>query len=333
MWTLPDLPRNRMLRRIAVVTSGGDAPGMNAAVRAVVRSATAHDIEAVGIDRGYTGLVEQRWRTLDVSDVGNILHRGGTVLKSDRSEAFRQAPVRATVAHRLREAGIEALVVIGGDGSLTGARCLTTETGFPVIGLPASIDNDIVGTELTIGFDTAVNTGLDAIDRIRDTAHSHERVFLVEVMGRRSGFLATAVGLAGGAETILMPDDAVDFNDLVQTLNASRQRGKTSSLIIVAEGHDPNATQALAARISDAGHQARACILGHLQRGGTPSGLDRMLASCLGASAITHLLAGQDGVMLGIERGAVVSKPLDQVISGQKPERMDLIELARQLSS
>jgi len=333
MWNLPDLSVKRRLARVAVVTSGGDAPGMNAALRAVVRTAVSRGIEVLGANRGYTGLVQDSYRPLGIASVGNILHRGGTLLKSDRSDAFRQPSVRAQVADRLRQHGIEALIVIGGDGSLTGAQLLMHETGFPVIGLPASIDNDIIGTDHTIGFDTAMNTGLEAIDRIRDTAHSHERVFLVEVMGRSSGFLATAVGIAAGAEIILMPDCEVDLPHLLAGLTASRQRGKTSSLIVVAEGSDPATTPRLAALLSEHGHQARACILGHLQRGGSPSGQDRLLASCLGESAIRYLCADVDGVMLGVREGRVTTTPLANVIKGRKPERPELLELARVLSS
>jgi len=333
MWVLPEPSPRRTPKRVAVVTSGGDAPGMNAALRAVVRTAASRGIEVLGANRGYTGLVQDSYRPLGVSSVGNILHRGGTLLKSDRSDAFRQPSVRAQVAERLRQHGIEALIVIGGDGSLTGAHLLTHETGFPVLGLPASIDNDIIGTDHTIGFDTAMNTALEAIDRIRDTAHSHERVFLVEVMGRSSGFLATAVGIAAGAEIILMPDCEVNLPSLLAGLTASRLRGKTSSLIVVAEGKDPSATPRLAAQLSDHGHQARACILGHLQRGGSPSGQDRLLASCLGESAIRYLCAGIDGVMLGVREGRVCTTPLTEVIQGRKAERPELLDLARVLSS
>ncbi len=333
MWDLPQLPAVHQPERIAVVTSGGDAPGMNAALRAVVRTACARGIEVLGAERGYTGLVDNTLRPLSVASVGNILHRGGTMLKSDRSEAFRDPAVRRRVAAHLRTRNVAALVVIGGDGSLTGAHLLSRETGLPVVGLPGSIDNDIHGTEHTIGFDTAVNTALEAIDRIRDTAHSHERVFLVEVMGRSSGILATAIGLAGGAEIILMPDSPVVIDELVTGLTASRQRGKTSSLIVVAEGQDPGFTPDLAQQLSARGHQARGCILGHVQRGGSPTGRDRLLATCLGASAVDHICGGVHDVMLGIRDGRICATALADVISRSRESRTTMLELARMLSN
>ena len=333
MWEIPALVQTCLPSRITVVTSGGDAPGMNAALRAVVRTACNRGIEVFGANRGYTGLVDDDLRSLGIPAVGNILHRGGTMLKSDRSSAFHEPGVRARVARQLRARDISGLVVIGGDGSLTGAHLLGGETGMPVVGLPGSIDNDIPGTDETIGFDTAVNTGLEAIDRIRDTAHSHERVFLVEVMGHSSGFIAAAVGLAGGAEIILLPDSRVDVETLANRLSVSKRRGKTSSLILVAEGSDVNFTQNLAQALSAHGHQSRACILGHLQRGGTPTGRDRLLASCLGASAVDHLCAGVHDVMLGVRDGRIQATALAEVISQRKPLTPGMLELARILSS
>ncbi len=333
MWNLPVLPRVRQPRRIVIVTSGGDSPGMNPAIRAVVRSAIHCGIEVLGSDRGYTGLVEDELRPMNTASVGNILHRGGTVLKSDRCDAFREPTVRARVAQALHKRGVEGLVVIGGDGSLTGAHLLAEETGFPVIGLPGTIDNDIYGTDDTIGFDTAVNTGLEAIDRIRDTAHSHERVFLVEVMGRSSGFIALAVGLAGGAESVLLPDCRIDVPELVQRLNLSKRRGKNSSLIVVAEGHDPQLTARLAGQLTEHGHQARACILGHIQRGGSPTGHDRLLASTLGASAVDHLCADKGDIMLGVQAGCIAAVPLRDVAGLRKPLPTGILDLARILAT
>lgn len=333
MWELQNLQVTWQPQRLVVVTSGGDAPGMNAAIRAVVRTALSHGIEVLGADRGYTGLVENTLNSMSLSSVGNILHRGGTILRSDRCEEFHKATVRAEVALQLRARGVDGLIVIGGDGSLTGAHLLSLETGFPVIGLPATIDNDIFGTDDTIGFDTAVNTGLEAIDRIRDTAHSHQRVFLVEVMGRSSGFLAVAVGIAGGAEHILLPDAAPEVSALVEKLTISKARGKTSSLVVVAEGHDDQFAARLARELSERGHQARACILGHTQRGGSPTGHDRILASTLGASAVDHLRAGYTDVMLGINGGAIGTVALSNVISRRKPAPLGGLELARILST
>ncbi len=332
LWPLPKLEPSRPLKRIALLTSGGDAPGMNAAVRAIVRTALERNIEVFGVQKGYSGLVHGKFEPMDRSSVANILHRGGTILKTDRCDEFRQLEVRARVAETLRARGIDALAVIGGDGSLAGAHLLEQETGLPVIGVPGTIDNDVYGTEDTIGFDTAVNTALEAIDRIRDTATSHERVFLVEVMGRSAGFIAAAVGIAGGAEVVLVPDSAVELADICHTLRESERRGKFSSLIVVAEGDDPNRTPRLAAALGDLGFQARAAILGHIQRGGTPSGHDRVLASVLGASAVDHLLAGYSDIMLGVRAGEIVRVPLAD-IRRKKAMSNDYIRLAQTLAT
>lgn len=328
MWAMPSLVKEYQPEKILIITSGGDSPGMNAAIRAVVRSAAYFDISVLGADRGFTGLVENRLKEMTPRSVANILHRGGTVLKTDRCEAFHDPAIRAAAGERLKQQQIDGVVVIGGDGSLTGAHLLAVETGVPVVGLPGTIDNDIAGTEDSIGFDTAVNTALDAIDRIRDTAHSHERVFLVEVMGRSSGFIALAVGIAGGAEAVLLPDSPVDMAVLVQGLNESKARGKNSSLIVVAEGHDSAMTTNLVNTLSERGHQARACILGHIQRGGSPTGHDRVLASCLGASAVDHLCAGYTDVMIGIQQGKIVTVPLTRVTEESRALPEGLMVLA-----
>lgn len=333
MWSLPALEPTRTLRRIALLTSGGDAPGMNAAVRAVVRTALERNIEVFGVQKGYSGLVQGKLEPMDRSSVANILHRGGTILKTDRSEAFKRPEVRRQVTDDLRARGIDALVVIGGDGSLTGAHLLERETGLPTMGLPGTIDNDIFGTDDTIGFDTAVNTALEAIDRIRDTATSHERVFLVEVMGRSSGFIAASVGIAGGAEIVLVPGKSVRFEDICRTLKESEERGKYSSLIVVAEGDSPNLTPQLTKSLNDSGFQARAAILGHIQRGGTPSGHDRVLASVLGASAVDHLLAGYSDIMLGVRAGEIVRVPLADIMANKKSMPDDYLELAKTLAT
>lgn len=332
LWPLPKLELTRPLKRIALLTSGGDAPGMNAAVRAIVRTALERNIEVFGVQKGYSGLVHGKFEPMDRSSVANILHRGGTILKTDRCDEFKQPEVRRRVTETLRARGIEALAVIGGDGSLAGAHLLEQETGLPVIGVPGTIDNDVYGTDDTIGFDTAVNTALEAIDRIRDTATSHERVFLVEVMGRSAGFIAAAVGIAGGAEVVLVPDSAVELADICHTLRESERRGKFSSLIVVAEGDDPNRTPRLATALGDLGFQARAAILGHVQRGGTPSGHDRVLASVLGASAVDHLLAGYSDIMLGVRAGEIVRVPLAD-IRRKKTMSNDYIRLAQTLAT
>lgn len=306
---------------------------MNAAIRGVVRTAVGRGIEVMGSDRGYSGLVDDELLPMTLASVGNILHRGGTILRSDRSDEFRRKAVRIRVGEQLRNRSIDGLVVIGGDGSLTGAHQLARETGLRVIGLPGTIDNDIYGTEDTIGFDTAVNTALEAIDRIRDTAHSHQRVFLVEVMGRNSGFLAAAVGIAGGAEHILLPDETPNVDRLIADLDTSKRRGKTSSLIVVAEGHNDQLTPGLARELTRRGHQARACILGHIQRGGSPTGHDRILASTLGAAVVRYLCAGWSDVMLGIKHGNICTIPLSDMISRRKPSPTQALHLARTLSA
>jgi 6-phosphofructokinase 1 len=333
MWTLPKLGHTRPLKRIALLTSGGDAPGMNAAVRAVVRTALDRDIEVFGAQKGYSGLVHDKLDRMDRSSVANILHRGGTILKTDRCDDFRRPEVRQAVADTLRSRGIEAVVVIGGDGSFAGAHQLEQETGMLVIGIPGTIDNDVYGTDETIGFDTAVNTALEAIDRIRDTATSHERVFLVEVMGRRAGFIAATVGIAGGAEIVLVPGTPVQLDAICQTLRESEQRGKYSSLIIVAESGDPTLTPQLTQSLNDKGFQTRAAILGHVQRGGSPSGHDRVLASVLGASAVDHLLAGYSDIMLGVHAGEIARVALADIKSGKKTLPDDYIELAKLLAT
>ncbi|MFT5720056.1 MAG: 6-phosphofructokinase 1 [Motiliproteus sp.] len=330
MYRFPQLESESRLSRIAVLTSGGDAPGMNAAIRALVRAGNEEGIEVFGSYRGFTGLVEADIWPLNSAAVANILHRGGTCLKSDRCPEFHQPAVRMNAAATLRSMAIQALVVIGGDGSLTGAHLLQQETGFPVIGIPGTIDNDITGTEDTIGFDTAVNTALDAIDRIRDTANSHDRLFLVEVMGRNSGFLATHAGLAGGAELILVPDSPIDFQTLCDSLNQSRLKGRMSSIIVIAEG-ESGRTQRLASKLEEQGYEPRVCILGHTQRGGAPSGHDRLLASCLGAMAISYLQAGISNVMLAVQRNEITTVALETILEPRPFKDQRLLELARKL--
>ncbi|MFT6915069.1 MAG: 6-phosphofructokinase 1 [Motiliproteus sp.] len=330
MYHFPQLKSEKRLSRIAVLTSGGDAPGMNAAIRAVVRAGNSEGIEVFGIYRGFSGLVEADIWPLNSVAVANILHRGGTCLKSDRCPAFQQPSGRLQAAATLREMAIEALVVIGGDGSLTGAHLLHQETGFPVIGIPGTIDNDITGTEDSIGFDTAVNTALDAIDRIRDTASSHDRLFLVEVMGRSSGLIAAHAGIAGGAELILIPDSPIEFQTLCDSLIQSRLNGRMSSIIVIAEG-EPGRTQRLASKLQVQGFEPRVCILGHTQRGGAPSGHDRVLASCLGAMAISHLQAGISDVMLAVQRNEITAVPLATILEPHQFEDQWVLELARKL--
>jgi 6-phosphofructokinase 1 len=330
MYRFPQLEPKNKLSRVAVLTSGGDAPGMNAAIRALVRAGDDEGIEVIGIYRGFSGLVEGDIRPLSSASVANILHRGGTCLKSDRCAEFHYPAVRKKAAETLREMAIDALVVIGGDGSLTGAHLFQQETGFAVIGIPGTIDNDITGTEDTIGFDTAVNTALDAIDRIRDTANSHDRLFLVEVMGRNSGFIAAQAGIAGGAELILEPNSPIAFETICDSLDQSRIKGRLSSIIVIAEG-EPGRTQRLAYKLEEQGYEPRVCILGHTQRGGAPTGHDRVLASCLGAMAISHLQAGISDVMLSVQQNTIMAVPLETILEPRQFEDQVILDLARKL--
>ncbi|MBE3562894.1 MAG: 6-phosphofructokinase [Hydrogenibacillus schlegelii] len=318
------------MKRIAVLTSGGDAPGMNAAIRAVVRRALYDGVEVYGIDHGFQGLLEERIKPMTLGSVGDIVHRGGTILQTARSEAFKTEAGQEAAVRVLREHDIGGLVVIGGDGSLRGAEALHRR-GVAVVGIPASIDNDIAGTDESIGFDTAINTVAWAIDKIRDTATSHERTFVVEVMGRRSGHIALWAGLAVGAEAIIVPEVPFDLDAIARRLIQTKERGKRHSILIVAEGVMSGA--ALAKEIERrTGFETRASVLGHIQRGGTPSARDRLLAGRLGSRAVERLLAGQSGIMVGIRGEAIVDVPFADVSRGEKPLMASLIELARMLS-
>ncbi|KUK36538.1 MAG: 6-phosphofructokinase, partial [Thermacetogenium phaeum] len=280
----------RQVNRIGMLTSGGDAPGMNAAIRAVVRKSIYHGLEVVGIKRGFDGLLKKEFVKLQLGSVADIIHRGGTILHTARSEEFKTEEGQRKGVNNLRDGGIDGLVVIGGDGSFKGALALA-KLGVPVIGVPATIDNDVGGTDLTIGFDTAVNNVVDAINKIRDTATSHERIFIIEVMGRHAGHIALYAGLSGGAESILVPEIPVDIDEVIFKLQRGINRGKLHSIIIVAEGAASGL--AIGEEIKKRmGQETRVTILGHLQRGGTPTALDRMLASCMGAKAVDLLLEG-----------------------------------------
>lgn len=321
------------IKKIGVYTSGGDAPGMNAAIRAVVRSAISYQIETVGIFQGYVGMIENKMTPLQMRDMANIIQRGGTILKTGRSADFLKQEYRAKAAQNLKSAGIDGLVCIGGDGSFKGAQALNAEHGIKVVGIPGTIDNDVFGTEDTIGFDTATNTALQAIDKIRDTADSHDRIFIVEVMGRNSGFIASHVGVAGGAEEIITPDHIVTVNKLVDRLKESRSKGKTSSIIITAEGQKPGRAYDLADAIrAKSNFDAKVCILGHQQRGGSPTAHDRILASQLGASAVQSLVNGKSNIMIGIASNKLCEVNLDIVTKNTKPNDNSLINLARMLS-
>ncbi|TCP32088.1 6-phosphofructokinase [Scopulibacillus darangshiensis] len=318
------------MKRIGVLTSGGDSPGMNPAIRAVVRKAIYHGLEVYGIYQGYTGLINGNIKRLELGSVGDIIHRGGTMLYSARCEAFKTEEGRKKAIEELNNRGIEGLVVIGGDGSFRGAVKLTEE-GFPTIGVPGTIDNDIPGTDFTVGFDTALNTVINAIDKIRDTATSHERPFIIEVMGRDAGDLALWSGLADGAESIIIPEKTEDIDDVIERLENGHKRGKKHSIIVVAEGAHSAAD--VAQQIKEkADMDTRVTVLGHIQRGGSPSGFDRVLASRMGAKAVDLLIAGEKGKMVGIQNNQIVHHDILDVLTKKHDIDQELIQLAKELS-
>lgn len=306
---------------------------MNAAVRAVVRRAISSGVEVVGIWRGYTGLLRADLVDMNARSVSNIIHRGGTILKTDRCKEFYDPDGRARGARHLRAHGVDGLVVIGGDGSFHGAHALTQEHGIPVVGVPGTIDNDLYGTDFTIGFDTAINNAVDAIDKIRDTAAAHERLFLVEVMGRKSGFIALAVGLAAGAELTVIPEEPMDVETICNTLFSGTERGKASSVVVVAEGGEPGGVYKISERMKQlGGPECKIVVLGHLQRGGNPSARDRILASRLGAGAVDALLAGRSDVMVGEVNGEIAHCPLEDTFTKKHAIDRGAIELAKVLA-
>lgn len=316
------------MRRIGVLTSGGDAPGMNAAIRAVVRVAAHRGIEVLGIRRGYRGLVSDAVEPLDARSVAGIIHRGGTVLGTARSEDFRTPEGRARAAETVQHWGIEGLVVVGGDGTFRGARVAGQEWNLPIMAIPATIDNDVAGTDFTIGFDTAVNTGLSAIDKIRDTAESLERLFFVEVMGRTRGFIALEVALAGGAMAVLLPEEQTDLHQLCERIRGGLARGRRSFIIVIAEGEAAGGAMEIAAKTSEELRlEYRVAILGHVQRGGSPSARDRTLASLLGAGAVEGLLAGRGGCMVGQVHDRLVYTPLAEALASEKPLSPEMLRL------
>lgn len=321
------------MKHIAVLTSGGDAPGMNAAIRAVVRTAIYRGVRVSGVYRGFQGLIDDDIRELGPRSVANIIQRGGTILRTARCMAFLEPEGRAQAASKLRAHDIDGLVVIGGDGSFRGAGRLHEEQGLPVLGIPGTIDNDIYGTDVSIGFNTAINIALDAVDRLRDTAASHDRLFLVEVMGRYSGHIALNVGVAGGAEAILVPEREVDADQVADLLIAAQDRGKSSSVVVVAEGAFPGGAMALQRKIQErCEYEVRTSILGHVQRGGTPSTRDRVLASRLGYMAVEGLLEGRGGEMVGVDKRGNVFVPIKDVWEHQKEIDWQLVELASVLA-
>lgn len=319
------------IKKVGVLTSGGDAPGMNAAIRSVVRACVYHKLECVGVYRGYEGLIEGDFKDLNARSVKNIINRGGTILKSARSKEFLSKKGRETAYHKLKEKGIDALVVIGGDGTFAGASVFSNEFNFSIIGIPGTIDNDINGTDFTIGYDTALNTVVEAIDKIRDTANSHNRLFLVEVMGRDAGDIALNAGIGAGAEEILIPEQDMGRGRLIESLKRSKKSGKTSSIIVVSEGDQIGKNIfKLASYIEEnlVGYEVRVTVLGHIQRGGSPSCFDRVLASRLGVASIDALINGERNVMVGIRHNNVLSVPFSETKNGKKELDLELIRVA-----
>jgi 6-phosphofructokinase 1 len=323
----------KLIKRIGVYTSGGDAPGMNACVRAVVRTARARGIEVWGIEKGYTGLIENLMRPLEARDMANIIQRGGTILKTGRSTDFLKIENRKKSVENLNLNQIDGLVCIGGDGSFRGAMALWNEFQIPIVGTPGTIDNDLFGTDLTIGFDTAVNTALDAIDKIRDTADSHDRLFIVEVMGRNSGHIAAYVGLACGAEEVFTPEINTTVEKAVEKILQAQKKGKRSSIVIAAEGQKPGRAYDLAEAIrKKTGLDAKVCILGHIQRGGSPTATDRIIASRMGSAALDHLLAGSCDHMVGIDKNEIVQVPFEIATQREKKSSIDFVKLSNLLA-
>lgn len=321
----------KKIKKIAVMTSGGDAPGMNAAIRAVVRSCAYYSLKCEGIYRGYQGLIENDLVELTARSVNNIINKGGTILKSARSEDFRTKEGREKAFENLQEREIDALVVIGGDGSFTGAVIFNEEYGFPVIGIPGTIDNDIFGTSHTLGYDTALNTAVEAIDKIRDTASSHNRLFFVEVMGRDAGFIALNAGVGAGAEEILVPEENLGLERMLESLERSRRSGKSSSIVVVAEGDKSGKNvYELAAYVEEnlPMYDVRVSILGHMQRGGSPSCFDRVLASRLGVKAVELLLDGKTNLMVGLKNNKVISTNIKEAISGGHSINTELLRVS-----
>ena len=322
------------IKCIGILTSGGDAPGMNAAIRAVTRSAIYNGIAVKGIYRGYKGLITGEIKEFKTENVSNIIQLGGTILKTARCQEFRTPEGRQVAYETMKREGIDALVVIGGDGSLTGARLLAQEFDVPCIGLPGTIDNDLYGTDTTIGYDTALNTILDAVDKIRDTATSHERLFFVEVMGRDAGFLALNGAIAAGAEAAIIPEFNTEVDQLEEFINNGFRKSKSSSIVLVAESEITGGAMHYAERVKNEYPQydVRVTILGHLQRGGRPTAHDRIIASRMGVASIQALMEGQRNVMIGIENDQIVYVPFAKAIKNDKPIDRELVSVLNELS-
>jgi 6-phosphofructokinase 1 len=322
------------IKKLGVLTSGGDSPGMNAAIRGVTRTAIYNGLEVVGIRHGYQGLIDANFIPLYAHSVSDIIQRGGTILKTARCEAFRTTEGRAKAYVNLKEAQIDGVVVIGGDGSFTGARIFNEEYDIPFVGIPGTIDNDIFGTDYTIGYDTALNTVVEAVDKIRDTASAHNRMFFVEVMGAEAGFIALYSGIATGAEAILIPETRSEARDLKAMIEGGNIRKKSSNIIIVAEGDEEGGAFAIAEKVKSEfkDYDIRVSVLGHLQRGGSPSAIDRVNASRLGHAAVEALIDDQKSTMVGIANNEVVLVPFRRAVKLHKDVNHSLVDLARILS-
>ncbi len=321
------------MERIGILTSGGDAPGMNAIIRAAVRAALASRLEIFGIRRGYTGLIRGDLMPLDRTAIRNTIHLGGTILETSRCPEFRIREGRVKAVEVLERENLDGLILIGGEGTFHGATLLAEESGMPLVGVPASIDNDVYGTDDCVGFDTAANCALEAIDRIRDTARSHERLFFVEVMGRDTGFIALTSGIAGGAEELIIPGEPIAVERIAQRLQTGFGIGKKHAIVVVAEGRNPGISFQIAREVRKyLDIESRVCVLGHIQRGGPPTVRDRVLGSRLGVAAVTALLDGREGWMVGEVRGEITYTPLKDTWMKKKPLRKDLKDLFSLLS-
>ncbi|HHC79837.1 MAG TPA: 6-phosphofructokinase [Flavobacteriia bacterium] len=326
----------KFINKIAVLTSGGDAPGMNAALRAVIRAAAFYKIECAGVYRGYQGLIEGDFVKMDARSVHHIIQKGGTILKSARSDEFRTIEGRKKAYNQIVDNEIDALVIIGGDGTFTGGMIFQKEFDFPVVGIPGTIDNDIYGTDFTIGYDTALNTAVEVIDKIRDTASSHNRLFFVEVMGRDAGFIALNSGLGAGAEEILIPEENLGLDRLLNSLEQSRRSGKTSSIVVVAEGEKSGKNvYELASYVEEnlPQYEVRVSVLGHMQRGGAPSCFDRVLASRMGVKAVELLLDGQSDLMVGINNNKMVTVELEKAIKEHHSINKEILRISEILTT
>ena len=324
------------INKIAVMTSGGDSPGMHAAIRSVVRTCAYYSKECIGVYRGYQGMIEGDFTTLTARNINNIINKGGTILKSARSDEFRTSDGRKKAFQQLKDNNIDGLVVIGGDGSFTGGVVFNKEYNFPVIGIPGTIDNDIFGTSHTIGYDTALNTAVDAIDKIRDTASSHNRLFFVEVMGRDAGFIALNAGVGAGAEEILIPEENLGLDRLLESLVKSRKSGKSSSIVVVAEGDKSGKNVFELAEYVEENmpeYDVRVSVLGHMQRGGSPSCFDRVLASRLGVKAVEMIIENKTNLMIGLKNNTVITTDLEEAITGGHEINKELLRVSDIMST